>query len=549
MLHYYFDRNFSFVSYCKYIHYMTQNLSPAKLLFALLVVLVPVRVVCAVENDPFLNRVFVQYHEGVSKNSRAFADSQVGLRKALDNEFGVVSRFRSILPGKVELLELDGLESSRMSSVLTMLKKDPSIKSVTPDFRMHLQRVPNDLNHGMQWHLNSASDLGSINVHAAWDVALPNGFGASTMAQVRVGVVDTGIVRHEDLNANILPGYDFISNTAVSRDGDGEDPDPTDEGDWMAAGACGGGQPLQASPSTWHGTVVSGLIAAAVNNGRGVAGVAPNAKIVPIRVAGACGASSADIILGMSWAAGLPLSGGTPPIAQPVDVLNVSLGSVQPNCPQPLQDILTNIQSAGVTIVTSSGNTNSDAISFFPANCDGVVVVGAVTRSGSKAFYSNTGKPVDVMGPGGDSRTLQRAEDGLLSTYNTGVQTAGFDDYVIGHMGTSFAAAHVSGIAALLLGMDTSLTPVAVENIIKTSTKSIAGACSGCGSGIVDATSAVNQLVVAPGGPNVGVGSGGGPETTTVSAVDVWALLVLLLIFVMTYTNSRKKHRTLLRFE
>ena len=99
-----------------------------------------------------------------------------------------------------------------------------------------------------------------------------------------------------------MPGYDLITNVVVANDGDGRDADPSDPGDWDELDQCGTGP---AQDSSWHGTHVSGTIAAAADNVLGVAGVAPNVKIQPVRVLGVCGGFLSDIAQGILWAAGL----------------------------------------------------------------------------------------------------------------------------------------------------------------------------------------------------------------------------------------------------
>ncbi len=153
--------------------------------------------------------------------------------------------------------------------------------------------------------------------------------GVGAAAPVAVAVLDTGITVHPDLDANVLPGYDFVSTVEYAGDGTGRDADPADPGDFVSA------QDKSANPvafsacaienSSWHGTNIAGVVAAVTNNGDGVAGVNWNARIVPVRVAGKCGADVADIIEGMRWAAGLPVS-GVPLNANPVRIVNISFG-------------------------------------------------------------------------------------------------------------------------------------------------------------------------------------------------------------------------------
>src|SRR5690606_31257016 len=140
---------------------------------------------------------------------------------------------------------------------------------------------------------------------------------------VVVAVLDTGITRHGDLDANVLPGYDFISDAGKANDGDGRDNDPSDPGDWVTLNQCPGGN--RAENSSWHGTHVAGTIAAVTNNAKGVAGTAFGARILPVRVLGTCGGYDSDIADAIVWAAGGSVS-GVPTNANPAEVINLSLG-------------------------------------------------------------------------------------------------------------------------------------------------------------------------------------------------------------------------------
>ena len=110
-----------------------------------------------------------------------------------------------------------------------------------------------------------------------------------------VAVIDTGVTKHSDLDENVLPGYDFVSDASAARDGNGRDNNPQDEGDWTTEGQCGSG--TKATNSTWHGTHVAGTIAAVATTISVLPG-SPKAKIVPVRVLGACGGYDSDIMMG-----------------------------------------------------------------------------------------------------------------------------------------------------------------------------------------------------------------------------------------------------------
>jgi len=135
-----------------------------------------------------------------------------------------------------------------------------AVNSVEPDARMRAALTPDDTRYSEQWDFTAANGM---RIPGAWDVATGTG--------VTVAVIDTGITAHPDLDANVLPGYDFVSDATAARDGNGRDANAQDQGDWYAAGECG--QPT-AGNSSWHGTHVAGTVAAVTVNATGVAGVA-----------------------------------------------------------------------------------------------------------------------------------------------------------------------------------------------------------------------------------------------------------------------------------
>lgn len=336
--------------------------------------------------------------------------------------------------------------------------------------------LPRDPRLSDMWHLTD--DKVGVGASDAW----PNATGKGAV----VAIIDTGYLPHGDLEANRLPGYDFISVAQTANDGDGRDADASDPGDW-----CRG------RPSSWHGTHVAGTVSAVANN-IGIAGVAYESNYVPVRVLGKCGGYGGDIAAGIRWAAGLPVP-GVPSNPNPADVINLSLGG-RGDCSPIYQDAIDEAVAAGTTVVVAAGNSNLDASNFAPANCDGVITVASTNRKGGKSFYSNFGATVEVSAPGGETWNVQG--DGVLSTLNSGTTSPGSDTFEF-YQGTSMAAPHVAGIAALVYQVDPAATPTSVLSAIQSSSKPFATGTgsdctnSSCGTGIADATAASQYSFVA----------------------------------------------------
>ncbi|MGH8081850.1 MAG: S8 family peptidase [Lysobacter sp.] len=362
---------------------------------------------------------------------------------------------------------------------IELMKQDPSIVEVVADTLKHPTMVPNDPAYAQQWHYKNGA--GGLNVEPAWDIANGNG--------IVVAVLDTGITPHSDLNANIIPGYDFIVDPEVSVDGDGRDADPNDPGDWHDGECDPFGQP---DDSSWHGTHVAGTIAAVTNNGTGVAGIAFGAKVQPVRVLGKCGGYTSDIIDAVTWASGGSVA-GVPDNATPAEVINLSLGG-SGACSAAEQVAFDAARARGTTVVIAAGNSGGDVANFSPANCNNVIAVSAVGPTGALAGYSNFGPKIDVAAPGGSG--VQPAADNILSTWNLGTHEQAGEGYAW-MAGTSMAAPHVAGVVALMQSaVTTPKTPAEIEKIL-VNTAHVGGQPGGCsfanwcGSGIVDARYAV----------------------------------------------------------
>lgn len=371
------------------------------------------------------------------------------------------------------------LDKAQTKRLINELMKDPNVRAVEVDRLYTPKLVPNDPGYADQWHYKDGPN--GINAEPAWDLSTGEG--------VVVAVLDTGITAHSELDGQQVPGYDFIIDTEVSVDGDGRDADPSDPGDWHSGECNIFGIP---EDSSWHGTHVAGTVAAATNNGAGVAGVAFGAKVQPVRVLGKCGGYESDIIDAVTWASGGSVT-GVPDNANPAEVINLSLGG-SGACSVAEQAAYTAAAGRGTTVVVAAGNSGADAANYSPASCDDVITVSAVGPTGL-ADYSNFGSVVDVAAPGGSG--VVPAEDNVLSTLNLGTQGPTTEGYAW-YAGTSMAAPHVAGIVALMQSAaETPKTPAEIKKILENTAYANGGFPAGCdydapcGTGVVDARAAV----------------------------------------------------------
>ena len=387
--------------------------------------------------------------------------------------------------------------------VIKALRARSDIKTADPNYILKTMTVPNDEHYPLQWHYPL------INLPQAWDITT----GTPASGDVIVAVVDTGVfMGHSDLTGNLLStGYDFISNSSSSLDGDGIDPDPDDPGDSQTPGS-----------SSFHGTHVAGTIAASSNNTIGVSAVSWGAKILPIRVLGKGGGTSYDVLQGVRYAAGLSNDSGII-LAQPADIINLSLGGG--GFSQTAQDTFTEARNAGLIVIAAAGNENSSTLSY-PASYDGVISVSAVDMQKNRAPYSNFGTAVDVAAPGGDTSVDDNGDgyaDGVLSTLVDDSQGPRKDAYVF-YQGTSMATPHMAGVVALMKAIYPGLTPDELDSALTSGllTEDLAGnggsiRDNNFGYGLIDALKAVQVasnlagsgplppvLTVSPNGLNFG---------------------------------------------
>ena len=358
--------------------------------------------------------------------------------------------------------------SEQLEKMLADFKNNPVVLTAEPDYRAKAEWSPNDEYYSEQWNFDT------INMEIAWDydTTTPKHGGDPNVV---VAVIDTGVAyenygsydQASDLaDTNFVAGYDYVNLDSHANDDNG------------------------------HGTHVAGTIAQSTNNGLGVAGIAYNSTIMPIKVLDENGSGwVSDIILGIEYA-----------IDNDADVINMSIAASAQVAA--LDQACEDARAAGLILVAATGNDGEDSVSY-PAKHSDVIAVGATNSSNSITSYSNTGTGIDLVAPGGEGINLI-----VQQTCDNPPACNSFDYY--GFEGTSMATPHVAGAVALLLAYGVS--PDNVQDILQDSATDLgsSGYDTTYGYGLLDIEAAFVSIggdVTPPTNPTIKVYTGSNKST------------------------------------
>lgn len=410
----------------------------------------------------------------------------------------------------VDLLQVPRGET--VESFITRLSGDPSIEFIEPNGIMKALAFPtdqpNDTDFANQFQMlyspPAATADSNINIKPAWQITLGD-------PSVVVAVVDTGAdLNNTDLSGNLVQGHRF----EIDWLGDGRCTDtPTSQPELGLCPTCAGVGPDQcdaadafddnnideqtgavSSNPTYHGTRCSGIIAAKANNGFGIAGVAPNVKIMPLKVLNSWGFGNfSSIAEGIAYAA-----------THGASVINLSLGGTSDDTSGTVQAAVALALQNNCVVVAAAGNSGNLTPVNFPGSLPGVIAVGAIDSAGGLADFSATGSAVDLVAPGEGAHNV--TSDGIYGLVPSTVAASGAN----AARGTSFSSPQVAGVAALIRSVNPSLSWQKVTQYIDfTATPLPAGSAGfntnyGFGrlnAGAAVAAAAAGQLPVSPNDP------------------------------------------------
>jgi len=349
--------------------------------------------------------------------------------------------------------------SRSVDDLVESYRANADVEWAEPDYIAHALGSPNDPYFSYQWHLFDYGTPSGKSV-SNFGVQAPSAWNASTGSNVTVAIVDTGAAYENytpyaqapDLaGTTFVPGYDFVNG----------DTHPNDDES--------------------HGTHVTGTVAQTTNNSYGVAGIAFNAKIMPVKVLDSSGSGSySNIAAGIRWAAD-----------NGAKIINMSLGGSSGS--QALQEAIDHAQGGGVLVVCAAGNNGSSNV-LYPARYPWCIAVGATRFDGARVSYSNYGSDLDLVAPGGDTSVDQNGDgygDGVLQQTFASGQPTNFGFWFF--QGTSMASPHVAGVAALVWAAHPEYSASDVRNALEKTAKDLgaSGWDQYYGNGLVNAAAAV----------------------------------------------------------
>ncbi len=458
---------------------------------------------------------------------------------------------------------------ARAQTEAAQLRKDPDVEwVVVNELEQSMSFTTSDPYYSQQEWMRDLAAGGSPNIPAAF-----NRLEGRLLSPVIVAVLDTGVLPHPDLEGRVYRqgsanpgGYDFVSSVEFSNDGDAQDNDATDPGDYLTQSTIDQNPSLYVNhcsidghtapkphDSSWHGTEVAGILAPG-NDGVGMVGIlAPlnNVPVMPIRVAGACGAAVSDIIEGMFWAAGISYHGSPTANPHPAKVLSLSFGGAggcgcqsksnlkgEDSVQCLYQNAVDALTQKGALLVAAAGNGNEDvinplgyALSARPAACPGVLAVTALRADGAKAKYANlttsdtTHFSVATLGgDAGDGGIFTLDNAGVTDAEAYGSGTTLWRDYRVVD-GTSFSTPIAAGTVALMWAANPGLSVADILRGLKTAgfrshvatglpacSATNLGNCtctsSTCGPGVLDVYKAVDWALSATPTSSAVIGSG-----------------------------------------
>lgn len=376
----------------------------------------------------------------------------------------IIVRFK----GDLKPFRVIKVPESRVGEMIKKYLARADVEYAEPNFYVQALMVPNDEYYSYQWHLDNP-EYGGIGMEEAWDI--------STGSGVTVAIIDTGVAyenyreswwrKYEqapDLaNTCFVAGYDFVN----------DDTHPNDD----------------SSPG--HGTHIAGTIAQSTNNSIGVAGIAFNSCLMPVKVLDSNGRGTyADLAQGIRWA-----------VDNGAKIINLSLGGSEPSTT--LENAVAYAYNNGVTVIAAAGNDGSAELSYPAAYNDYVIAVGATQYDESLAPYSNYGSSLDLVAPGGNNSLDQNNDgyaDGVLQQTYEKVGWRGISWGYYFMNGTSMAASHVSGVSALLIANGNASTPDEIRTALQETAEDLGepGRDNTFGYGLVNASAALGGILAPP---------------------------------------------------